>query len=388
MSFAKIVAILGVMFLVYLGMTYQSREHLSAVTTEAHAAEQNVAVYAHSVAAYAEANPAATMAPTDGQLALPSGYLKHPGLMPYVAIGNAYVYAVPGGVYDPKAMLRQAGAAGRRIGIKAGTTAKDATGTVVGGQLVPLPGAIPDGSAVYIAREKLPAPDLPPSSPTAAQPPAVPPITIAGSPINPVVATPENPHPVAWTCCTTPGVPVPPPAPAQPPVNPPPALPAAITGFYVGINGGYDSVDGPKPGMKQCKQGGFNTFVTWSANQGNPGTYYLLTIARAGLQLSKRIENSQIQCAVTCAGSGAVFSSAEAMGLVPEISWARLVYDHAMQVGSGITIYPWMMDASVTLQTCNGNGCSASSSASANVGVFSDGQHDCTGGSYPATAHP
>ena len=170
------------------------------------------------------------------------------------------------------------------------------------------------------------------------------------------------------------------------PTPPPPA----ITGFEVGIYGGYNVGEGPKPGMKTCTGPTFNTFVLWSAGQGNPADSYTLTMSRAGHTVTKTLTSGQIECAAACAGNGSLLTSAEARAFTPDTNWATLVYDHTEPTGApgGIRIIPWMEDMTVTLQACNKNGCSSTTRTSADLAIYSNGQHDCTGGGYPATARP
>jgi hypothetical protein len=349
---------------------------------------QNFAIYARQAAVYAERNPTVVKNPSDTELALPTWYKKLAAFNAYVDHGNAYVYLAAGGTREPLMLLRDAGAPGRTLGIKAGTVAKDATGTTVAGAVIPLPAAIPDGAAVMVARAALPPPPPPPASPTAQQPATPPPLYNPGKPLPPPIPSgpPIVSNPVNFPPPVTPPVPIPPAEPVQPPV---PVLPPAITSFTIGIHGGYNSGDGPKPGMKTCTGPTFNTFVLWDVGQGNPADFYVISMSRNGQTVSKTLQNNQIQCAAACAGNGSLMTAAQAIAFTPDINWSKLVYDHTVQVGSGITIYDWMMNMTVTLQSCNGNGCSSTTETAANLGIFSNGQHDCTGGgSYPATAHP
>lgn len=385
--FAKWFAIVLLVVLIGFALTYKSRETATDVRSAGVAAEQNLGIYARALARYAQANSTTTGVVIDTQLVLPAGYEKRPGLQGYIDSGNAYVFAISGGPYAPLAVLRQAGAPGRRVGVKSGAIAKDVTNTVVAGAIVPLPAGIPDGSAVYVAREALPPPPPPPAQPTGTQPPPLAPITVGGSPIA-VVATPGlSSSPVGWPCCTTPGIPIPPQAPVQPPVNPPPV---GISNFIIGIHGGYSPGEGPKPGSKTCTGPNFNTFVMWDASFGNPADSYTISMSRAGQTFTKTLTHSQVQCAVSCGGNGSLLTAAQAKALAPEINWTRLVYDTAIKNSAGgIVITDWFMPLSVTLDACNGFGCTRTTLNGNVLGIFSNGQIDCNnGGSYPATAHP
>lgn len=383
---AKFLIALAVLVALVFGLEYSMHRDSTGVDIRAANWAQNAAVLAQSTATFAGIHPTDVRAVAINELVLPNGYVPNPGLTPYVAAGNAYLYVAPGQTETPQDVARNLGAPGRRIGIKQGAVAKDARGVIVAGQVISLPAGIPEGSAVYVVLEKLPAPTAPPASPTAAQPPALNPLSNPSNNPPPVVFTPDTSNPLPWSPPVTPAPPVPPPAPAQPPIDP---APAGITGFTIGIHGGYQQGDGPKPGMKTCNGPTFNTFIIWDANQGNPADFYVITMTRNGRTVTKTLQHSQVQCAVSCAGNGSLLTSAEAIAFTPEIVWTRLVYDHIVQVGSGITIYDWFMNMDVTVQSCNSAACSTTTRSGNILGIFSNGQHDCQGGGgYPATAHP
>jgi hypothetical protein len=385
--------IVALLFLALLGAyELHTHERSTAIQTQSQSELQNLAVYSRAVAYYAATHSSATGPIADSGLStLPNGYIKSHPWAGYMQNGNAWVYLAPGGSYAPLTLMREAGSPGRSLGIKAGTVAKDATGSVVVGDTVAIPNAIPDGSAVYLSQIFGTPPAAPPPMVTQSQPPPNPPLVASVPPITLVTGGAVSSSPTGWSCCSTPGAPPPPPPPAQPPQNPPPA---GIASFQIGINGGYTWTDGRKPGMGTCALGTFNTFVRWDPSFGNPGSYYVITMSRAGQTVSTTLQNSQIQCSVSCAGNGSIMSDAQAQAFTPEINWANLAYDHQVTSGTGgMTIYPWMMNMSVTLKSCNAYGCTTTTESTNDLAIFSQGKQDCVAGSggtvyWPPTAYP
>lgn len=385
--FAKLVVVFLVIAAVVLGIQYQSNSETTGVEIRAANWSENAAVLALGAATFAVTHPTTARVVAMSELALPQGFVAQPGLTPIVSNGNAYLYYAPGGQATPLEAERDMGGPGRRVGVKAGALAKDVTGAVIAGQFIPLPAAIPDGSAVYVAREALPPPPAGPASPTAAQPPPLAPVS-APSTNPPPVTWPGSPSvPVVYLPPTTPPAPVPPAAPAQPPINPPSA--PTITSFTFGIYGQYEPTQGPKQGQTVCAGPVFNTFVIWDASQGNPADTYTFTVSRAGTTATTSVPHSNILCANDLCGTpGTLLTDAQAIGFTPDVDWTKLLYDHAVVSGQAIAIYPWVMDITVTLKACNAAGCGSTTETTRDFWVESLAKRDCDGTPLPPTAHP
>lgn len=215
----KIVVALLLLVALTFGINYRTHMESDRVASQAAAMQDAVSVYAGAVGRYADTHPSFTGPLADGALQLPVGFQKITGLAAFVSNGSAYAYLPAGNAVAPRDLMRLAGAPGRRIGIKAGTLARDATGAVVAGRLVDIPSGIPDGAAVFVSREIAPAPAPPAPMPTAAQPPPTPPLTRSA----PAVAVVNQPYTggtaLPWSGAVTPPPPAPPPPVAQPPVN-------------------------------------------------------------------------------------------------------------------------------------------------------------------------
>lgn len=224
--FARLAIFIAFVVLSTIGMVMHARQGQVDEKAEANAAMENIGIYAKAVAHYAEVNPTTVGVAPMASLYLPNGYSSTLTYTGYVSNGDAWVYLLPGGLLSPAQLLRLAGAPDRYLGVKTGTTAADATGNVVFGQDVPIPAAIPNGAAVYLARQLLPPPAGPAASPTAEQPPAPPPLTISAPPIA-VVGSPYSTGPgPTYVPPTVPPMPPQPPNgnPSNPPTNPPQTL--------------------------------------------------------------------------------------------------------------------------------------------------------------------
>ncbi|WP_083868253.1 type IV pilus biogenesis protein PilM [Dyella ginsengisoli] len=219
--------IVALLFLAMLGAyELHTHERSTAIQTQSQSELQNLAVYSRAVAYYASTHSSATGPVADSGLStLPNGYLKSHPWAGYMQNGNAWVYLAPGGTYAPQTLMREAGSPGRSLGVKAGTVAKDATGTVVVGDTVAIPNAIPDGSAVYLSQIFGTPPAAPPPMVIQSQPPPNPPLAASVPPITLVAGGAVTSSPTGWSCCSTPGAPLPPPPPAPPPPPPPASNP-------------------------------------------------------------------------------------------------------------------------------------------------------------------
>ena len=207
------------------GVYMSKHQHLDTKVDAATFA-QNVHVLGRYAGDYAGAHDTTTSAVSTTTLGTPSWFAPYPGLQAYVSNGSAYVYFPAGSSVTPSQALTFVAGPQITAGLKAGVSIKDATGRALPIS-VPMPGAIPDGSMVYISRDVVPTPASPaPGNTTQGSPGALP----AGAPLGPPQTFPGfTSVPVAWT----------PNAPAwkNPPSStiaasppPPPPPPAVLTG--------------------------------------------------------------------------------------------------------------------------------------------------------------
>lgn len=124
----------------------------------------------------------------------------------------------------------------------------------------------------------------------------------------------------------------------------------------------------------------FNTYVAWPTSEGHAADHYIITIVRAGKTLTKTFPGSMVQCAAQCAAPVA-YTVSEVTGFTPELDWSTEFYDHTewtTPAHTGIAIYLWMMNATLTLQSCSAAGnCSKTVETSLDLGVMSGGQRAC-----------
>lgn len=186
-----------------------------------------------------------------------------------------------------------------------------------------------------------------------------------------------------------------------PPPAPPPAAnpkPPAITSFFVSVAGAYYYKE-IRRGMGSCAPPtSINGALLWPIAQGNPASYYTVTLKRNGYTWATTVQASSLVCDKSnpsqyWCGPKVLTSPTDAAHLIPEAHWDQFLYTRKVVNGSSVTFNPWVANMDVTLDACNSSGCTRSRSTGSNLKVVSLGTADCTAGEggtvyYPATALP